>query len=139
MKAEKNPGRKALCLIWAVLYGLTALLGLWIPRPDGLTQGLMTALSLLFFLPPWRMLVLARREGDARTVGVLRWLSLLALVLTTGLLCIVILTANAAEPVQLTVHVLTGLLTAPMLCSGFYALPLFCWAALLMAALRKKK
>lgn len=139
MKKCKIMDYKGLLGLWLGLYVLTAVLGAFLPGAGGWLHGLMMVLSVVFFLPPVLILHRAKQEGNAHYLRLVRLLSILALVLATGFLCLAIWTAQSPAALQATVHILTAILTAPMVCSGFYALPLFLWAVLLMLSFQKKK
>ena len=66
--------RKILYAAWAALFVLCAAFG-FLPERSGSTQALMTALSLLFFIPP-AMLLYRADSGIRKRVGLLSALSL---------------------------------------------------------------
>lgn len=121
-------------LIWAGLFVLCAGLGL-IPEPSGWGKAAMTAVSLVFFLPPFFLL----RSGDRTAAALIRNLSSLSLGLTLALFVANILAATRSEGLGNFLHGVLAIVSTPMLCSGQWALSLFLWACLLMLSLKKCK
>ena len=80
--------KKALYVLWGVLFALCAGLG-FVPAPEGVLKWLCTGLSVLFFVPP----MLLARSGDRETRLLVRSLALAALVLAAVLLVLNILSA----------------------------------------------
>ena len=138
MKNLKNLRYGALYPLWAMLFVLTAALGLVFPAAEGGLKALLLIVSLIFFLPPMLILQKARQTGNdhhRKLIGLLAGLSLL---LTTVLICMNILSFADAEGMGDMLHVVLTVVSAPMVCSNFFAVPLFCWALLLMASFKKK-
>lgn len=125
-------------IIWGAAYILCACLG-FIQQRSAAVQGVLTALSLLFFLPPALLLFFAAREKDKREAGLLVRLSALSLGLTLLGLVLTIATAAGSKTVVNLANVMLTLISAPMYCSGSWALSLFCWACLLCAGLKFRK
>ncbi len=123
--------RKNLYILWGVLFALCALLGF---LPENTLW--MTALSLLFFLPPVALLYDGAKKKDRATLQLIRNLSALSLGLTLVLLIVNFLTAFRSETLGTVVHGLLTVISAPMVCSGHWALSLFLWACLLMGSLK---
>lgn len=137
--------KKQLYILWAALYVLCAGLG-FVPgfsttvSPGA--QGALTALALLFFLPPAWLLHLAKKEADAKTLRQVRNLSALSLGVTLVVLVVSVATSMAPDWVGVVLHVVLIFVSTPMICSDYWVLSLFLWACLLMAslsALRKAK
>ena len=123
---------------WAVLFILCAGLG-FIPNP-GLAGGiLMTALSVLFFVPPALLVYRAAREKDTDTLRLVRNLSLLSLSLTLTALVGNLLGAVYSETLGNFLHYLLIVVSSPMICSGYWVLSLFLWACLLMVTMKQIK
>ena len=125
--------KRTLFILWGILFGLCAGLG-FLPEPGVLT----TAAALLFFVPPAVLLYRAKRDGDAHTLLLIRNLSAMSLGLTVVLLVANFLTALSSEALGTAVHCLLTVVSAPMICSGHWALSLFFWACLLMGSLKTK-
>ena len=125
---------KHLSIFWGVLFLLCAGLG-FIPEPQGALKGLMTALSVLFFLPPALLLYRSGRE----TALLIRNLSALSLGVTSVTLILNFILAVSSETLGNILHYILVVVSAPMICSGYWVLSLFLWACLLMASLKKSK
>ncbi len=132
MKLIHSMRYRMLYILWAVLFVATAVLGLVFPAAEGFGKVLLMLLSVAFFLPPWFILIKARQQGNRHHKTVVRLLCVGSLVLTTVLLCLNILSAKASDGMGDMMHWILTIVSAPMVCSNFYALPLFLWAALLM-------
>lgn len=129
---------KSLSTAWAALFLLCAALGFF-PEPENLLKALCILSGLLFFLPPFWMLRLARARGDRRIPALLRNLSLLSLGLTLMLLVLNFLSVGWSESAGLFVHALLAVVSAPMLCLRFWGLSLFLWALLMVCSVRAGK
>ncbi len=120
-----------LYVLWGGLFVLCAGLG-FIPNP-GLAGGmLMTALSILFFVPPGVLVYQASRRGDKETLKLVRNLSLLSLIMTALALVANLLGAVYSETLGNILHAFLIVVSSPMICSGYWVLSLFLWACLLM-------
>lgn len=119
---------------WGFLFVLSAALGFF-PRPEGAMRVLLTGISLLFFLPPALLLY----RGSPSDAALIRTLSLASLGLTLAVLVISIRTALSGDRLAAFLHGLLTVISAPMVCSGYWALSLFLWACLLMVSLKKAK
>ena len=128
--------KKLLYALWAVLFILCAACG-FIPEPAGALQIVCTVLALVFFLPPAILLYTAVSRQDTAAVQLIRNLSALSLGLTAVLLILNFFTAFASEALGRVLHYILTIVSSPMICSGHWAMSLFLWACLLMAALRQ--
>ena len=134
----KKLSYKPLYTLWGVLFALTAVLGLLFPAVEGAgARVALAVLSALFFLPPALILALARRNGERFHIWMIRWLSLASIGLTAALLCLNLMSARWSEAIGNGLHAALTVVSAPMVCSNFYVLPIFLWGALLAAAFRK--
>ena len=126
--------------LWGGLFILCAGLG-FIPEPEGVLRFLTTTLSLLFFLPPLMLCRNAIKQGDRRTLALLRNLSALSLTLTVVLLIGNFLSLMAPQWLGNVLYGVLVIVSAPMVCSGYWLLSLFLWACLLVVSLEilKKK
>lgn len=132
MKLIHSMRYRMLYILWAVLFAATAVLGLVFPAAEGFGKVLLQILSIVFFLPPFVILLKARQQGSCHQKNVVRLLCVASLVLTTVLLCLNIASAKASDGMGDVLHWILTIVSAPMVCSNLYALPLFLWAALLM-------
>jgi hypothetical protein len=129
---------KTLYILWAVLFALCAVLGFF---RETVTEGrwLMTALSVLFFVPPGALLWRARKKKDEHTRLLIRDLSGASLALTLVLLVANLMAALGSEWLGNFLDTLLTVLSTPMKASGYWALSLFLWAFLFIASLKGKK
>ena len=128
--------RKVLYIVWAVLYCVCMGLG-FVPNPSTGETVFLVALSMVFFVPPYWLYFLARKENSRKTVLVLRLISIGILALTVLFLILTFLSVNFSERAGLVMGVLLTMFSAPMVCSQIWVLPLFLWACLLMLTLQK--
>ena len=126
--------QKRLFALWGSLFIACAGLG-FVPEPSGVLRGIMTGLSVAFFVPPAVLLY----RGSRDTVLLIRHLSALSLGLTAGTLILNFTMAISSETVGNILHCILVVVSAPMICSGYWALSLFLWACLLMASLKRRK
>lgn len=125
---------------WGVLFALTALLGLLFPSAQSAAGRFFLGLiSGLFFLPPWLILVKAQAEGSRRHRRIVRYLAIASLAAAMVLLCAGILSVMLSAFWGDVIHALLAVICAPLVCSNFYALPMFGWATLLIGSFGKKK
>lgn len=129
---------KSLLAIWGIFYIICAGLG-FIPEPEGAVRIFLTAISVLFFVPPAILLFDAFSSGDKKTIRLIRLLSALSLALTLVLLTANFLAALGASWLGTLLHILLVIGSAPMLCSNYWVLSLFLWAVLLVASCQKRK
>lgn len=128
---------KTLYIAWAVLYALTAALGL-IQEPEGALSTFMTLLSMGFFLPPWVILSKAKGEDRPSHLRLIRYLGLAWVAVTVVLLCASILSVGRGEGVGNFLYYAMTIACAPMVCSQLYALPMALWGVTL-ALTREKR
>ena len=126
--------KKTLFALWGVLFILCAGLG-FIPEPQGFLKGLMTALAVLFFLPPVWLL----HRDDRETVLLIRNLSALSLGVTLVTLILNFVLAVSSETLGNILHYILVVVSAPMVASGYWVLSLFLWACVLMVSLKMLK
>lgn len=126
--------QKTLLALWAGLFILCAGLG-FIPEPSGIAAAGLTALSLVFFLPPALLLYQAVKTRDRKCQKLVCLLSALSLGLTLVLLILNFVSAFWPDFLGTVLHYVLAVVSAPMIVSGNWALSLFCWACLLMASL----
>lgn len=130
--------KKILTVLWAGLFIVCAGLG-FIPEPEPAVSTLLTAASLLFFLPPALLLHSAGKQGDTAAIQLIRNLAALSLGLTAALLILNFLTVFTSETLGQLLHYVLIIVSCPMICSGHWATSLFLWACLLTAALKLLK
>lgn len=128
--------KKVLFSLWGVLFIVCAGLG-FIPEPAGILRGLLTGISVLFFVPPALLLYRAGKTQDDGSRLLVRNLSALSLLLTLILLVLNFLTALGSDALGRILYSVLVIVSSPMVCSGYWALSLFLWACLLMGSLKK--
>ena len=122
--------KKTLFVLWGILFILCGGLG-FIPASAGAAKGLMTTLSVLFFLPPALLLW----QSDRETAMLIRNLSVLSLGVTMLTLILNFVMAVCSEFLGTVLHYILVIVSAPMICSGYWVLSLFLWACLLMGSI----
>ena len=126
---------KSLYSLWGVLFIICAALG-FIPIPYNWVQTVLTALSVLFFLPPAVLLYRAGKQHDRSTALIIRNLSLGSLGLTLAFLILSVVCAVQSEFLGNFLHGILVIVSTPMICSGFWVLSLFLWACLLIYSMQ---
>ena len=130
---------KTLYTIWAFLFALTAVLGFVFPAAETMGARLVLALiAVVFFLPPWLILAKARTEGRRFHRWLVGLLAASSIVLTAALLVLNLMSPRWSEAVGIALNAALVIISAPMVCSNFYVLPIFLWGMLLAAAFRRK-
>ena len=126
--------KKILYALWGGMFILCAGLG-FIQDPQEPVKWVLLVLSLIFFLPPALLLYGANRERDGHTLALIRNLSGLSLGLSLLGLILNILTAPGSLMLGAVMNVILTIVSAPMICSGQWALSLFLWACLLLESI----
>ena len=121
--------QKWLYVFWGGLYALCAVLGFF---PEAGAVG--TVLSVVFFLPSVWLLLKAKKASDRNTCALIRNLAALSLGLTLLTLVASMATAVSSRVLGDFLHGVLVVVSSPMICSGYWALSLFLWACLLVAA-----
>ena len=122
--------------LWGALFILCACLG-FIQERSPLLQGILTCLSIVFFLPPAALLYGAYRQKDKKEALLLRNLSILSLGLT--LIGLLLAIATAPRGTAGLINILLTVVSVPMYCANAWALSLLLWACLLIAAIETGK
>ena len=117
--------------LWGGLFILCAGLG-FIPEPEGTVKGLMTVLSVLFFLPGGILLHEAQKGKNRKQIRIIRNLSAASLGLTAAVLVLNFLCFAADDAVGDGLYAVLVIVSSPMVCSGYWLLSLFLWACLLV-------
>ncbi len=129
--------QKTLYPIWGLLYILCVVLG-FLEQRNGALDIALIVVSVGFFVPGVLLLIDAYKESDKKALLRLRYISLGSLVLTMVLLMAGIAAARSGSVVLGDVlHYLLAVVSAPMLCSGVWALSIFLWACLFIASFPK--
>ena len=135
----KKLSYKMLYIAWAVLFVLTAVLGFIFPQVAGAGAKIaMLLISAVFFLPPWLILRKARAEGGRFHCWLIGFLALASIVLTAALLVLNLMSPLWNEKIGIALNAALVIVSAPMVCSNFYVLPLFLWGTLIAEAFFRK-
>ena len=119
--------------IWGAMFIVCAALGFL--RQEQESPGWWyTAVSALFFLPPAVILLRSRKEGDIRSLKILRYLSGASLGITALGLVLNFLSVRWGDAAGDILHSILAVVSTPMIASGFWALSLFLWACLWVAS-----
>ena len=129
---------KNLFALWGGLFVLCAALG-FVNTASTALQVLMTVLSMVFFLPGALLLRLSKETGNREIALLVRNLSAASLILTAVLLIANFLSALAPKLLGDILHSMLIVVSAPMICSGYWALSLFLWACLMICAIKALK
>ena len=124
--------------LWAAAFIVCAGLG-FIPDPQGGVRVLLTLLALLSFVPPFWLLIRARKQEDHHTVALVRNLSIASLGATALLLMLNFLSVLGSETLGNFLYSVLVVVSSPMVCSGSWGLSLFLWACLLMMSTKQLK
>lgn len=126
-----------LYILWICLYILCVGLGT-VETVEGFGKVLFLLTALIFFLPGAWLLYLARKENNRKKILAIRIIAICSLTLTLIVFCANVMAVSASRQVGLFLHDLLNLVSAPMLCSRYWVVSLFCWACLLSASFTKK-
>ena len=130
---------KQLYPAWALLFAVTALLGLIFPAAEGALKFILRLVALSFFLPPWLILLKAQDDRDSKHRKLIRNFSIASLIATLVLICASVTSVGESAILGDALHVALTVVSAPMICGQSYALSMFLWAMLLMATLTRSK
>ena len=135
----KKLSYKMLYIAWAILFALTAVLGFLFPEVEGAPARIaLLVTAAVFFLPPGLILRKSRKEGKRFHGWLIGFLSMASIVLTVVLLVLNLMSPLWGERAGIALNAALVIVSAPMVCSNFYALPLFLWGVLLVAAFKRK-
>lgn len=129
---------KVLYCIWVCMYILCVGLSFITPA-NTLSAAALTVISLLFFVPGGIILYDARKAGNRKGILRIRLISTLSLGLTAAMLIVTFLSVTASKEVGEILYELLILVSAPMICSGYWFISLFLWACLFTATWTKNK
>lgn len=124
--------------LWGGLFAICAALG-FIPAPGTALKILLTLLSVAFFIPGALLLHLSAKNGDRSTAELVRNLAAASLAFTLLLIVANFFSALGGETLGNILYSVLVIVSAPMVCSGYWALSLFLWSCLLMLTMRTKK
>ena len=123
---------------WLCLYILCVGLGT-VENAEGIGKVLFVLTSLIFFIPGIWLLVLGFQEKNKKMILRVRMAAICSLSLTVIVFCLNIAAVAASSQLGSTLHDILNLVSAPMFCSQYWILSLFCWGCLLSASFTKMK
>ena len=126
--------RKTLWLTWLYLFAFCCILG-FIPDPPEAVKALLVVLGVGFFVPGALLL----KTKDQKTVGIIRLISIISLVLTLINIILNFASALMSHVWGKVFYVVLGILSTPMFCCQFWIISLFGWALLMSASFFIKK
>ena len=124
--------------VWLCLYVLCVGLGT-VENVEGVGKVLFVMTSLIFFLPGVYLLYLGNHEKDRKICLRVRIVAIASLVLTVAVFSGNVIAVSASSKAGVVLYDLLNLVSAPMFCSQYWILSLFCWGCLLSASFMKKK
>jgi len=127
---------KILYALWACFYILCVGLGT-VQEAEGFGKALLIATAVIFFLPGIMLLYHGHQTRDRKVLMRVRLISIASLSLTLIFIIANVLSVRASAAAGKALYELLQLVSAPMLCSQYWALSLFLWACLLMASFTK--
>ena len=122
--------------IWFCLYVLCVDLGT-VEKVEGAGKILFVLTSLIFFIPGILLLILGRKENNKKMILRVRIVSICSLALTVIVFCANVMAVSASREVGQFLYDLLNVVSAPMFCSRYWIVSLFCWACLLSASFTK--
>ena len=130
--------RKELLLYagWICLYILCVGLGT-VGNMEGVGKVFFVLTSLIFFLPGAWLLGMGIKNKNRKTVLRVRIIAICSLALTLIVFSANVMAVSASAKVGNFLYDLLNLVSAPMLCSRYWIVSLFCWACLLSASFKK--
>ena len=129
---------KSLFILWGGLFVLCAALG-FVNTESVAAQVLMTTLSIAFFIPAALLLYKCKESGNRSIALLIRNFSAASLLLTAVLLIANFLSVLAPAWLGNALHIMLVIVSAPMICSGYWVLSLFLWACLMIYAIKLLK
>lgn len=126
--------KKILYIAWAMLYCACFALSFVTPKPG--EKAFLTGLSVVFFIPPFWLYFIAKKENHRKTIKILQWMSIGSLSLTLVFFVGALLTLFSPRWLQILVSVLLRLVSVPLDTSHTWGLSLYFWAILMVLTLR---
>ena len=116
--------------VWLCLYILCVGLGT-VEDVAGIGKVLFVLTSLIFFVPGVLLLVTGFQTKNKRILRRVRIVAICSLVLTVVVFCANVFSVAASSQLGSFLNDLLNLVSAPMFCSQYWVMSLFCWACLL--------
>ena len=122
--------------LWLCLYILCVGLGT-VDVTDGVGKVLFLLTSLIFFVPGVILLCLGFREKNKKMLLRVRIVAICSLVLTVIVFCLNVMAVAADSKIGVLLNDLLNLVSAPMFCSQYWIVSVFCWGCLLSSSFMK--
>ena len=123
---------------WGVMYVVSVALSL-LQHVTGAAKVALLLFSVIFFVPGFLLLYNHLCAGNRKGILLIRFISLASLILTVSCLVAFFLFAGFGNETAVSVtYEVLALVSAPMLCSQYWAGSLFLWACLLFTTFLKK-
>ena len=122
---------------WLCLYILCVGLGT-VEEVEGAGKVFFVLTALIFFIPGIILLVLGKKQQNKKMVLRVRLIAICSLGLTVAVFCATVLAVGSSAQMGSFLHDLLNLVSAPMFCSQYWIVSLFCWGCLLSASFMKK-
>ena len=123
--------------LWLCLYILCVGLGT-VEDVAGIGKVFFVLTALIFFIPGVLLLLLGMKEKNKKMILRVRIVSICSLVLTVAVFCANVMAVGASGQAGAVLNDLLNIVSAPMFCSQYWILSLFCWGCLLSASFAKK-
>ena len=121
---------------WLCLYILCVGLGT-VETVEGIGKVFFVLTSLIFFIPGVWLLILGMQEKDKKMILRVRIIAIASLAATVIVFCANVAAVAASSRMGGFLNDLLNLVSAPMFCSQYWILSLFCWASLLSGSFMK--
>lgn len=122
---------KNVWLSWLYLFVLCAVLG-FIPQATGFFKVLFVLIAVGFFVPGFVLLVKADHRDDVRTIGLVRNIAIVALIVTTILIMLNFMSATMSKAWGDVLYVMLVVFASPLVAGQYWVLTLFGWACLMI-------
>ena len=122
---------KNVWLSWLYLFVLCAVLG-FIPQATGFFKVLFVLIAVGFFVPGFVLLVKADHRDDVRTIGLVRNIAIVALIVTTVLIMLNFMSATMSKAWGDVLYVMLVVFASPLVAGQYWVLTLFGWACLMI-------
>lgn len=118
--------------VWAVWYLICMFLALG-KTPEGWAMAPFVLVGLLFFVPPFYLLYLSKK--DAKTIKLVRTISIVSLATFVVLYALNIMSVNWSAAIGTALYYMMVVLCAPIMCGQFFIVSLYLWGCLLWACI----
>ena len=118
--------------VWAVWYLICMFLALG-KTPVGWAMAPFVLVGLLFFVPPFYLLYLSKK--DAKTIKLVRTISIVSLATFVVLYALNIMSVNWSAAIGTALYYMMVVLCAPIMCGQFFIVSLYLWGCLLWACI----